>query len=220
MFFSGISFKLACSLLAHLFSINVSWTSTSKEVTKSNFFLQVPMILKQFWGQIILSIVVIVSPSVIDMRVSYWLLGGSNHRYYFGRPPFVQGFQHRGLDPRPDYLYRSPHLAFCPRPILHYIQRKYSSDETRVSCKLIISSKRARCKIFASRLVSCFGFWVLGHFVFFRVLRRYAISVFHTERSFSTELLECATRVLPIIEALIPIVCLLFRSSVFGSRGG
>jgi len=54
-----------------LFSINVSWTSTSKEVTKSNFFLQVPMILKQFWGQIILSIVVIVSVCVIDIRVSY-----------------------------------------------------------------------------------------------------------------------------------------------------
>lgn len=62
IFFSGISFKLGCSLLAHLFSINVSWTSTSKEVTKSNFFLQVPMILKQFWGQILLSIAVIVSP--------------------------------------------------------------------------------------------------------------------------------------------------------------
>jgi len=61
IFFSGMSFKLACSLLAHLFSINVSWTATSKEVHKSNFFLQVPMIFKQFWGQILLSVAVIVS---------------------------------------------------------------------------------------------------------------------------------------------------------------
>jgi hypothetical protein len=61
VFFSGLSFKIACSLLAHLFSINVSWTATSKEVHKSNFFLQVPVIFKQFWGQMLLSLLVIVS---------------------------------------------------------------------------------------------------------------------------------------------------------------
>ena len=94
-----------------------------------------------------------------------------------------------------------------------------SSDVTRVFRQLIISSERVRYKIFASRLVSCFGFWVLG-FGSFRIFpgtSPICKFVFHTERSFSTELLECATRVLPIIDShrlfTISVIC-------FGSRGG
>lgn len=38
-----------------------SWTSTSKTVQKSNFFYQVPKILKRFWPQIIMAICMLVS---------------------------------------------------------------------------------------------------------------------------------------------------------------
>jgi hypothetical protein len=61
VFFSGLSFPCAQSLLCHLFSINMSWTSTSKTVEKSNFFYQVPKILKRFWPQLSMGMVVIVS---------------------------------------------------------------------------------------------------------------------------------------------------------------
>jgi hypothetical protein len=37
-----------------------SWTSTSKSVVKSNFFLQMPRIWRRFWIQIVLSVAVLV----------------------------------------------------------------------------------------------------------------------------------------------------------------
>ena len=46
-----------------------SWTSTSKTVQKSNFFYQVPKILKRFWPQIIMAICMLVSSGLAGMRV-------------------------------------------------------------------------------------------------------------------------------------------------------
>jgi hypothetical protein len=42
-----------------------SWTSTSKSVVKSNFFLQMPRIWRRFWIQIVVSVVVLVSDRLI-----------------------------------------------------------------------------------------------------------------------------------------------------------
>ncbi|POS69221.1 hypothetical protein DHEL01_v212385 [Diaporthe helianthi] len=48
IFFSGLSFHVSCALLAHLLHINMQWGATSKEKENSNFFQEVPKILKSF----------------------------------------------------------------------------------------------------------------------------------------------------------------------------
>ncbi|KAF9220634.1 hypothetical protein BS17DRAFT_739077 [Gyrodon lividus] len=47
-FFGGLSIHLSQALLAHLFSYNITWGATKKEVEKSNFFIEVPRIWKRF----------------------------------------------------------------------------------------------------------------------------------------------------------------------------
>ncbi|KAH9023007.1 glycosyl transferase family group 2-domain-containing protein [Lactarius hengduanensis] len=59
-FFGGLSIHLSQALLAHLFSYNIQWGATKKEVEKSNFFIEVPRILRRFWLSLILSFLVIV----------------------------------------------------------------------------------------------------------------------------------------------------------------
>jgi hypothetical protein len=48
-FFGGLSIHLSTALLAHLFSYNITWGATKKEVELSNFFIEVPKIFKRFW---------------------------------------------------------------------------------------------------------------------------------------------------------------------------
>jgi hypothetical protein len=48
-FFSGLSFHLSTALLAHIFSYNITWGATAKEVERSNFWVEVPKILKRYW---------------------------------------------------------------------------------------------------------------------------------------------------------------------------
>jgi len=48
-FFGGLSLHLTGSILAHLLSYNITWGATKKEVEMSNFFMEVPRILKRFW---------------------------------------------------------------------------------------------------------------------------------------------------------------------------
>jgi hypothetical protein len=47
-FFGGLSIHLSQALLSHLFSYNITWGATKKEVERSNFFIEVPKILKRF----------------------------------------------------------------------------------------------------------------------------------------------------------------------------
>jgi len=42
------------AVLSHLFSYNITWGATKKEVEKSNFFIEVPRILKRFGIALIL----------------------------------------------------------------------------------------------------------------------------------------------------------------------
>jgi hypothetical protein len=44
----GLSVHLSQALLAHLFSYNITWGATKKEVERSNFFIEVPRILRRF----------------------------------------------------------------------------------------------------------------------------------------------------------------------------
>lgn len=43
------------ALLAHLFSYNITWGATKKEVERSNFWLEIPKILKRFWIAFVIS---------------------------------------------------------------------------------------------------------------------------------------------------------------------
>jgi hypothetical protein len=46
------------ALLSHLFSYNITWGATKKEVERSNFFIEVPRIIKRFRVALILCIIV------------------------------------------------------------------------------------------------------------------------------------------------------------------
>lgn len=46
-FFGGLGIPLSLAMLAHLFSYDITWTATKKEVERSNFFKEVPKILKR-----------------------------------------------------------------------------------------------------------------------------------------------------------------------------
>jgi len=47
------------AILAHLFSYNMTWGATKKEVELSNFFKEVPKIIKRFWFSLLVSVVII-----------------------------------------------------------------------------------------------------------------------------------------------------------------
>ncbi|OBZ73353.1 hypothetical protein A0H81_07233 [Grifola frondosa] len=67
-FFGGISIHLTQALLAHLFSYNISWGTTKKEVERSNFWIEVPKILKRFW--IVLVICLALSAAMIILTTN------------------------------------------------------------------------------------------------------------------------------------------------------
>ncbi|KAK3695765.1 glycosyl transferase family group 2-domain-containing protein [Podospora appendiculata] len=48
IFLGGLSLHVSQALLAHMFEIDMSWGSTSKEAEFSNFFIEVPKVLKKF----------------------------------------------------------------------------------------------------------------------------------------------------------------------------
>lgn len=49
-FFSGLSYHVMTALFAHILGISMAWSATVKEVTQSNFFQEVPAILKRYWA--------------------------------------------------------------------------------------------------------------------------------------------------------------------------
>ncbi|KAI9451846.1 glycosyl transferase family group 2-domain-containing protein [Russula earlei] len=58
-FFGGLSIPLSQAILAHLFSYNMTWGATKKEVERSNFFKEVPKILKRFWFSALVSVLIL-----------------------------------------------------------------------------------------------------------------------------------------------------------------
>ncbi|KAG2365953.1 glycosyl transferase family group 2-domain-containing protein [Suillus spraguei] len=85
-FFGGFSVHLATALLAHMFSYNITWGATKKEVERSNFFIEVPRILKRFWLAFALSfgtfimIVIFSLPSVVGLD---WQIPGTSWAVIF-----------------------------------------------------------------------------------------------------------------------------------------
>ncbi|KAI5816579.1 glycosyl transferase family group 2-domain-containing protein [Pyronema omphalodes] len=48
IFLGGLSLHVSQALLAHMFEIDMTWGATAKEVEYSNFFIEVPKVLKKF----------------------------------------------------------------------------------------------------------------------------------------------------------------------------
>lgn len=59
VFFGGISFHITTALLAHMFHVDMTWGSTSKEKEESNFFQEVPKIFKTFKWMYLLIIILV-----------------------------------------------------------------------------------------------------------------------------------------------------------------
>ncbi|EKM51445.1 uncharacterized protein PHACADRAFT_178076 [Phanerochaete carnosa HHB-10118-sp] len=57
-FFGGLAIHLSQALLAHMFSYNITWGATKKEVERSNFWLEVPKIVRRFWLALVISLVI------------------------------------------------------------------------------------------------------------------------------------------------------------------
>jgi hypothetical protein len=68
-FFGGLSIHLSQALLAHLFSYNITWGATKKEVERSNFFIEVPRILRRFWLALVISFLMIVMIVVFSINL-------------------------------------------------------------------------------------------------------------------------------------------------------
>ncbi|KAF9447333.1 hypothetical protein P691DRAFT_776203 [Macrolepiota fuliginosa MF-IS2] len=58
-FFGGLSIPLTQAIFAHLFSYNIQWSATIKEVERSNFFKEIPKIWRRFWFPVVVSVVVV-----------------------------------------------------------------------------------------------------------------------------------------------------------------
>ncbi|KZV62307.1 hypothetical protein PENSPDRAFT_591601 [Peniophora sp. CONT] len=58
-FFGGLAIPLSQSILAHLFSYNMTWGATVKEVERSNFLKEVPKIFKRFWFPLLVSLIIL-----------------------------------------------------------------------------------------------------------------------------------------------------------------
>lgn len=68
-FFGGLSVHLSVALLAHMFSYNITWGATKKEVEQSNFFIEVPRILKRFWLAFLVSFAAFAAIVVLSLDI-------------------------------------------------------------------------------------------------------------------------------------------------------
>lgn len=59
IFLGGLSLHVSQALLAHMFEINMTWGATSKEAEFSNFFIEIPKVLKKFKFSMVFSLVFI-----------------------------------------------------------------------------------------------------------------------------------------------------------------
>jgi hypothetical protein len=48
IFLGGLSLHVSQALLCHMFEINMTWGATAKEFEFSNFFIEVPKVMKRF----------------------------------------------------------------------------------------------------------------------------------------------------------------------------
>ncbi|KAF2083424.1 hypothetical protein K490DRAFT_76563 [Saccharata proteae CBS 121410] len=65
IFLGGLSLHVSQALLAHMFEIDMTWGSTSKEAEFSNFFIEVPKVLRRFKFSILFAVTGIVGMVVL-----------------------------------------------------------------------------------------------------------------------------------------------------------
>lgn len=68
-FFGGLSIHLSQAILAHLFSYNMTWAATKKEVERSNFFKEVPKIFKRFWVALTIAVIIIAGMIIASTKL-------------------------------------------------------------------------------------------------------------------------------------------------------
>ena len=78
-FFGGLSLHLSGAVLAHLFSYDITWGATKKEVEFSNFFKEGPAILKRFWASYVISFLTLAVMVVLSLPFTPlgWRVGSS-----------------------------------------------------------------------------------------------------------------------------------------------
>jgi cellulose synthase/poly-beta-1,6-N-acetylglucosamine synthase-like glycosyltransferase len=65
IFFSGVSYHVSTALMAHLLSYDMTWGSTIKDLEDSNFFREIPAILKKNWGMLTMCVVVLTGVGIV-----------------------------------------------------------------------------------------------------------------------------------------------------------
>ncbi|KAK8852230.1 glycosyltransferase family 2 protein [Apiospora arundinis] len=65
IFLGGLSLHVSQALLAHMFEIDMTWGATSKEAEFSNFFIEIPKVLKKFKFSMLFSIFFIVGMVIL-----------------------------------------------------------------------------------------------------------------------------------------------------------
>ncbi|EHK18882.1 uncharacterized protein TRIVIDRAFT_43815 [Trichoderma virens Gv29-8] len=65
IFLGGLSLHVSQALLAHMFEINMTWGATAKEAEFSNFFIEVPKVLKKFKFSMLFSLIFIAGMIVL-----------------------------------------------------------------------------------------------------------------------------------------------------------
>lgn len=97
---------MGAALVSHLVGYNMTWSATVKTVEKSNFFLQIPIIWKRFWPQLVFFTVVIAAGIIggtslipagyrmsgIEIWVPLGLVGGSHLLYPLALNPYFLSF--------------------------------------------------------------------------------------------------------------------------------
>jgi hypothetical protein len=78
-FFGGMALHLSTAILAHLFSYDMTWGSTGKEVEKSTFFIEVPRIFRKFWltlstCTLIIAMIIVMNSELVpfEWRIQGW----------------------------------------------------------------------------------------------------------------------------------------------------
>ncbi|TFK22850.1 hypothetical protein FA15DRAFT_671099 [Coprinopsis marcescibilis] len=64
-FFGGLSIHISIAILAHMFSYNITWGATKKEVERSNFWIEVPKILKRFASVLVICLICLVGMIIL-----------------------------------------------------------------------------------------------------------------------------------------------------------
>ncbi|RFU31186.1 hypothetical protein B7463_g5182, partial [Scytalidium lignicola] len=67
IFLGGLSLHVSQALLAHMFEIDMTWGATAKEAEFSNFFIEVPKVLKKFKFSMLFAILAIVGMIILSL---------------------------------------------------------------------------------------------------------------------------------------------------------